>query len=486
MRFELRGGPFLRDILQALPERRQRGKQHAELLVDRRREEIALGAGGHQALGLPVRKPLRDRRRTRARQRNDFLAQDGGSSGTADPQMIAKTGHQQCRPHRHGRRVSRPATGGRRLGISGLRVESLIQGPACQTFDDRAGTSEVDLILLDGQIEPADEGLVPADSLAQRARRFVADADVRSAVELNRHVDGAQDVMEEPGHVRASADGRADAGQLGRHRIGLDGVLSKARAAGLLAVAGILPLDVQFLLVGIEFVDEVERELHRAFLVAEQSPLEQRLRDLLAGAWDRHGHSEITLDALVLADQDIEDHAVDRVVGAVVGDHPDLGRPLPEPIHAPFALLVASGVPRQIVVQDSIEVILQIDALGQAVGADQDEPASIRDERPDAFLALGGRETAGHRRNGRISERGTQVARDVVGGVDEPAEDDRVKATVQERLDLPDGALQLAVRADVDALRAAGEFQQTAARCLRAVFGVGTGTEVQGHGIIVV
>ena len=108
-----------------------------------------------------------------------------------------------------------------------------------------------------------------------------------------------------------------------------------------------------------------------AGLLPEQRAFEQRLGDLLAGARHGDGDAEVALDALVLADQDIEDHAVDRVVRAVVGDDADLGLLLPEAVDAPFALLVAGGVPGQVVVQDGVEVLLEVDALGQAVGADE-------------------------------------------------------------------------------------------------------------------
>ena len=76
-------------------------------------------------------------------------------------------------------------------------------------------------------------------------------------------------------------------------------------------------------------------------LLAEQRALEQRLGDLLAGTGHRDGDAEVALDALVLADQHIEDHAVDGVVGAVVGDDAHLGLLLTEAVDAAFALFVA-------------------------------------------------------------------------------------------------------------------------------------------------
>ena len=127
-------------------------------------------------------------------------------------------------------------------------------------------------------------------------------------------------------------------------------------------------------------------------LLAEQRALEQRFGDLLAGARHRDRHPEIVLDALVLADEDVEDHAVDRVVSAVVRDGPHLALLLPEPVHPALALLVARGVPCQVVVQDGIEVFLEVDAFRQAVGADEREPAAVGSEGIDARFAFGGGE----------------------------------------------------------------------------------------------
>ncbi len=129
----------------------------------------------------------------------------------------------------------------------------------------------------------------------------------------------------------------------------------------------------------------------------EQRALEQRLGDLLAGTGHRDGDAEVALDALVLADQHIEDHAVDRVVGAVVGDDAHLRLLLPEAVHPAFALLVARGVPGQVVVQHGVEVLLEVDAFRQAVGADEHILTGLGDQRRDARFALGGRQQPGDR-----------------------------------------------------------------------------------------
>ena len=78
------------------------------------------------------------------------------------------------------------------------------------------------------------------------------------------------------------------------------------------------------------------------------------------------------------------------------------------------------------------------------------------------------------------------MAGDVLRRVDEPAEDDRVKAVLQERLDLADRSLELAVGGGFDGLGAAGEPQQPAAGALGVLLRLRAGAEVQGRGIVVV
>ena len=188
----------------------------------------------------------------------------------------------------------------------------------------------------------------------------------------------------------------------------------------------------------------------------------------------------------MLADEDVEDHAVDRIVGAVVGDRPHLAFLLPEPVHPALALLVPRGVPRQVVVQHGVEVLLQVDALRQAVGAHEHEPAAGGGEGIYARFAFGGRKPAGDRLDAEaVRQDAAQVTRDVVGGVDEAAEDDRVETVLQERPDLAHGALQLAILRGGDGPGAAGELQQPAARRRTAAFRVRPGAEVEG-GVVVV
>ena len=86
---------------------------------------------------------------------------------------------------------------------------------------------------------------------------------------------------------------------------------------------------------------------------------------------------------------------------------------------------------------DGLEVLLQVDALGQAVRGDQDVPPRLAGELGDAVLPFGGWQlpvTAATRP--LLPSCLCEVLGNVLGGRDEPAEDDRVIPIGQQPLDL--------------------------------------------------
>ena len=109
--------------------------------------------------------------------------------------------------------------------------------------------------------------------------------------------------------------------------------------------------------------------------------LRSRSRTAFISAWrqrvavvgQRHRHAELLADLLGLAEDDLEHGAVDGVVRAVEQRRATRTglRLLAEAIDAPLALFVARRVPREVVVNDGVEVVLEVDALGEAVGGDQ-------------------------------------------------------------------------------------------------------------------
>ena len=95
------------------------------------------------------------------------------------------------------------------------------------------------------------------------------------------------------------------------------------------------------------------------------------------------------------ADQHLQHDAVDAVVLAVVGDGAHGVGVLAEAVDAALALFVAGGVPGQVVVDDGGEAVLQVDALGQAVGGDEQPRPVVGGEGVDAGLAFLGGQRAG-------------------------------------------------------------------------------------------
>jgi hypothetical protein len=122
-------------------------------------------------------------------------------------------------------------------------------------------------------------------------------------------------------------------------------------------------------------------------VVAEEQALEDRLGDGVCVHRDRYGDAELVVDGAVLAEEDLEDDAVDGVVLAVEGDGADCGARLAVTIDAALALLVAGGVPGEVVVEDGVEGVLEVDALGEAVGADEDAAIGLG-EASDAIFSL--------------------------------------------------------------------------------------------------
>jgi hypothetical protein len=70
----------------------------------------------------------------------------------------------------------------------------------------------------------------------------------------------------------------------------------------------------------------------------------------------------------VFSEKDAKDNAVHSGILSVIGNHPDLRARLAITVHAPFPLLMTGGVPRQVVMEDGVEVALQVDAFTETIG----------------------------------------------------------------------------------------------------------------------
>ena len=104
----------------------------------------------------------------------------------------------------------------------------------------------------------------------------------------------------------------------------------------------------------------------------EQQRLSDGVDDALRVLRERNVDAGGALDLPHLAQQNVQHDAIDRVVGAVEQAGFHLGRFLAEAVNAAFALFQAVRIPRQVVVQDSGEELLEVDAFAQAVGGDED------------------------------------------------------------------------------------------------------------------
>ena len=165
----------------------------------------------------------------------------------------------------------------------------------------------------------------------------------------------------------------------------------------------------------------------------------------------------------MLPDQDVEHDAVDLVVHAVIGDHPDHLARLSVAVDAPFALLVTGRVPGEVVMEDGVEVFLEVDPFAQAVGADQ---YALRRPRPVAARAPRVRPAGGCRSPPRPRLLSAAASRssvgDVLGGRDEAAEDDWPIAVLEELADQLGGLLEFLVLVAAEGFGVAGHVQKTA------------------------
>ena len=179
---------------------------------------------------------------------------------------------------------------------------------------------------------------------------------------------------------------------------------------------------------------EIEGHLRR-FLALEQSS-DDGFHHGLAVHWNWNADAERFVDFSGFLDQHIQNYAVDYVVGAVEKDRFDFRSRLTVPIHSSLALLKPIGIPWQVVMQDRIEMILKIDALAQAVGCHQDAMFGLRlrfDQILDESFSLVVTTTrSGHGDCTEVlpllGESSVQLLRDILGGRNETAIDDWMKA----------------------------------------------------------
>ena len=231
-------------------------------------------------------------------------------------------------------------------------------------------------------------------------------------------------------HVVFIAQRSLHAGPFRQHVFRLDAVLCENGAVALGALGHVGPDHVEPLHAG--QVVEVEALLQLLAAHARaQYRLHQRLGERVVVVGQRHRHAEFVADLLGLAQDDLQHHGVDRVVGAVHQGGAHHAALLTEAVDTAFTLLVAGGVPAQVVVHHRAEERLQVDALGHAVGGNQQGAAGLA-KGLHAGLALFWRQLAGDDADGDAGEAVFQMAVQVVGGGDVAAEDHRREAATQQ------------------------------------------------------
>src|ERR1017187_502443 len=108
---------------------------------------------------------------------------------------------------------------------------------------------------------------------------------------------------------------------------------------------------------------------------------------------------------------------------------------------------MTGGVPRQVVMEDGVEVALQVDAFTETIGGHE---YALREfgECADTVLTLGRSEFAGDTDDfgaARDLAARTKCGGDVLGGLDEAAEDDWLVTVLEKRGDNPDRSGELRI-----------------------------------------
>ena len=227
---------------------------------------------------------------------------------------------------------------------------------------------------------------------------------------------------------------------LGQHIFGLDPPLGEHGPTPFRLRPRVLPVVLE------------QRELPplgggRAAAPPQEHGLEQRLGERVALVRHGYGDAEFLADTGGLAQDDPEHLAINRVVVAVQERSAYRLARLAEAVHTALALLMPRGVPRQVVVNDGVEVILQVDSLRQAVGGDQDPGAFRRADPRYERLALFRGHLAGHDADGTSLQVLTEVTRHVMSGRDETTEHHHVEPRLDQLRNVFRGGPELGIAA---------------------------------------
>ena len=185
----------------------------------------------------------------------------------------------------------------------------------------------------------------------------------------------------------------------------------------------------------------------------EQDVLDDGLHDLRRVGGHGYGDAEVAANSLSLPNENVEHGLIDFVVAPPDRYATNLRLRLAESIDASLALFKSIWIPRQIVVDNSVELLLEVYSLAQAIGRDE-HVMLMRLQIVDAFAPDLVRIIAGNRRDFEVSklvsEPALQFQSNVFGGRNEVAENDRLIAVAKQSADGLNRLVQFVVRLCVD------------------------------------
>ena len=168
---------------------------------------------------------------------------------------------------------------------------------------------------------------------------------------------------------------------------------------------------------------------------AQEQGVEHRFRHAFALLRHWHVRPQRAVDLPRLVQQHVEHHTVYRAVGAKVTNRLHQWGGLAVAVHPALALLQAVRIPGQVVVEDSREGVLQVDALAQTVGSDK-HAAGFTGQLVDFGAALLVAHAARDRDHAQIREvvpqRLLQPFGHILGRGDVAAPEDGVKPLAQQ------------------------------------------------------
>ena len=162
--------------------------------------------------------------------------------------------------------------------------------------------------------------------------------------------------------------------------MGFDCVLSEDAARSLFLFRHAIHFVAGFKFRGLRLVElvEVETELvldpmcRDSTVRVDEQCLRNGVNDALAIFREWHVDADGPLDLTHLAENHFQHDAVNWIIRPVqqIGFHDGCG--LAKSVNPTFALFQPIGIPRQVVVQNRREIALEIDALAQTVGTNED------------------------------------------------------------------------------------------------------------------